>query len=137
MISFRKIRDRNTECLRKEKPDERINAADQKGLLINGSPKPKRWTTFMGSSNSFSCANIDGATNHWSGLKATEKAQQQYNVGGASFQEWPICALCFYELTIHSDGSVSLSMGIQIFYVFKHFIKVYPDIYDSLKIPVS
>lgn len=51
--------------------------------------------------------NIDGATNHWSGLKATEKAQQQYNVGGASFQEWPICALCFYELTIHSDGSVS------------------------------
>lgn len=51
--------------------------------------------------------NIDGATNHWSGLKATEKEQQQYNVGGGSFKEWSICALCFYELVVHSDGSVS------------------------------
>lgn len=51
--------------------------------------------------------NIDGATNHWSGLKAAEKEQQQYNVGGGSFKEWPICALCFYELMIHSDGFVS------------------------------
>lgn len=51
--------------------------------------------------------NIDGVTNHWSGLKAAEKEQQQYDVGGGSFQEWPICALCFYELMVHSDGSVS------------------------------
>lgn len=51
--------------------------------------------------------NIDGATNHWSGLKATERRQQQYNVGGNLFKEWPVCAFCFYELVVHSDGSVS------------------------------
>ncbi|MCM1560733.1 MAG: radical SAM protein [Butyrivibrio sp.] len=51
--------------------------------------------------------NIDGVTNHWSGLKAAAKVQQQYDVGGGSFKEWPICALCFYELTVHSNGSVS------------------------------
>lgn len=51
--------------------------------------------------------NIDGVTNHWSGLKATEKHQQQYNVCSGRFQEWPICSLCFYELVVHSDGTVS------------------------------
>lgn len=50
--------------------------------------------------------NIDGVTNHWSGLKAADKQQQQYDVGGDTFEEWPICALCFYELMIHSDGTV-------------------------------
>lgn len=50
--------------------------------------------------------NIDGVTNHWSGLKASDKQQQQYDVGGNMFEEWPICALCFYELIIHSDGTV-------------------------------
>lgn len=51
--------------------------------------------------------NIDGVTNHWSGFKATDKQQQQYKVGGGTFKDWPICALCFYELVVHSDGSVS------------------------------
>ena len=51
--------------------------------------------------------NIDGVTNHWSGLTSTEKAQQQYDVGESTFKEWPICSLCFYELVIHSDGTVS------------------------------
>lgn len=51
--------------------------------------------------------NIDGVTNHWSGVEVTDKQQQQYNVGGGTFKEWPICALCFYELVVHSDGTVS------------------------------
>lgn len=51
--------------------------------------------------------NIDGVTNHWSGVKITDKQQQQYKVGGGKFKDWPICALCFYELVVHSDGSVS------------------------------
>lgn len=51
--------------------------------------------------------NIDGVTNHWAGFKATDKKQQQYKVGGDTFKDWPICALCFYELVVHSDGSVS------------------------------
>lgn len=51
--------------------------------------------------------NIDGATNHWSGFKDTAKEQQQYKVGGGTFKEWPVCAFCFYELAVHSDGSVS------------------------------
>lgn len=51
--------------------------------------------------------NIDGATNHWSGIKSTDKQQQQYKVGGGVFRDWPICALCFYELVVHSDGTVS------------------------------
>lgn len=51
--------------------------------------------------------NIDGITNHWSGLKVTDKQQQQYNVGEKKFKDWPVCALCFYELVVHSDGSVS------------------------------
>lgn len=51
--------------------------------------------------------NIDGVTNHWSGFKDTAKKQQQYNVGGGTFKEWPICSFCFYELAVHSDGSVS------------------------------
>ena len=51
--------------------------------------------------------NIDGITNHWSGIKVTDKQQQQYNVGEGTFKDWPICSLCFYELVVHSDGSVS------------------------------
>lgn len=51
--------------------------------------------------------NIDGVTNHWSGLKSTDKNQQQYAVGDCAFEEWPVCSLCFYELAIHSDGTVS------------------------------
>lgn len=51
--------------------------------------------------------NIDGVTNHWSGIASTEKEQQQYDVGDSTFKEWPICSLCFYELAIHSDGTVS------------------------------
>lgn len=51
--------------------------------------------------------NIDGATNHWSGFQDSVKEQQQYNVGGGTFKDWPICAFCFYELVVHSDGSVS------------------------------
>lgn len=51
--------------------------------------------------------NIDGVTNHWSGLTSAEASKQQYNVGGNMFKEWPICSLCFYELSIHSDGTVS------------------------------
>lgn len=51
--------------------------------------------------------NIDGVTNHWSGLVATEKTEQQYAVGENDFKDWVICSLCFYELAIHSDGSVS------------------------------
>ncbi len=51
--------------------------------------------------------NIDGATNHWAGIESTDKKQQQYAVGGDVFEEWPICSLCFYELVVHSDGTVS------------------------------
>ncbi len=51
--------------------------------------------------------NIDGTTNHWSGFKITAKQQKQYNIGEGSFKEWPVCAFCFYELAVHSDGSVS------------------------------
>ncbi len=51
--------------------------------------------------------NIDGITNHWSGIKVTDKQQQQYNVGEGTFKDWTICSLCFYELVVHSDGSVS------------------------------
>lgn len=50
--------------------------------------------------------NIDGATNHWSGLTSNFK-NQQYGDGGESFKDWIICALCFYELAVHSDGTVS------------------------------
>jgi len=50
--------------------------------------------------------NIDGATDHWSGLTGNY-SKQQYDVGGGDFKEWTICALCFYELVVHSDGSVS------------------------------
>ncbi len=49
--------------------------------------------------------NIDGATDHWSGLTDMYKGQQ-YDVGGV-YENKTICALCFYELVIHSDGSVS------------------------------
>lgn len=52
--------------------------------------------------------NIDGVTNHWSGLKSTDKQQQQYKVNREVLpKDWPICSLCFYELVVHSDGSVS------------------------------
>ncbi len=50
--------------------------------------------------------NIDGATNHWSGLTSNYK-NQQYDTGDTPFKDWVICALCFYELAVHSDGSVS------------------------------
>lgn len=51
--------------------------------------------------------NIDGVTNHWSGIESAEKTGQQYAVGENDFKDWVICSLCFYELVIHSDGSVS------------------------------
>ena len=51
--------------------------------------------------------NIDGLINHWSGVKVTNLHRQQYAVNEDFLQEWSICALCFYELMIHSDGSVS------------------------------
>ena len=47
--------------------------------------------------------NIDGATNHWSGL-TPEFDNQQYDIGGDRIK---MCALCFYELVVHSDGTVS------------------------------
>jgi radical SAM protein with 4Fe4S-binding SPASM domain len=50
--------------------------------------------------------NIDGATNHWSGLTDNLR-HQQYAEGDGTIKEYPICALCFYELAVHSDGTVS------------------------------
>jgi len=50
--------------------------------------------------------NIDGATNHWSGL-TDDFRHQQYDEGAGSIKKYPICALCFYELAVHSDGTVS------------------------------
>ena len=49
--------------------------------------------------------NIDGLTNHWSGLEMTQGGRQ-YNTMEETDQ-CTICALCFYELTIHSNGTVS------------------------------
>lgn len=49
--------------------------------------------------------NIDGLTNHWSGLDIGEGGKQ-YTVSEKT-DSWTICALCFYELTIHSNGTVS------------------------------
>lgn len=49
--------------------------------------------------------NIDGLTSHWSGLEIGQGGQQ-YCVASET-SKWSICALCFYELTIHSNGTVS------------------------------
>ncbi len=50
--------------------------------------------------------NIDGATNHWSGLTDMYD-HKQYEVESEDLENCSICALCFYELVVHSDGTVS------------------------------
>ena len=49
--------------------------------------------------------NIDGLTNHWSGLEIA-RGGRQYRIE-AQPDEWAVCALCFYELTVHCNGTVS------------------------------